>query len=98
MDILNSLIDNLEEALLILDNEGRMLLFNEAAAELNKSLFPKPFEHGDHFINSTNFEMSLAINDVIQHIHKKKAAEKHFTEHKNHNATIVSLEFTFVPV
>src|SRR5258706_148363 len=98
MDILNSLIDNLEEALIILDNEGRVLLFNEVAAELNKSLFPKPFEHGDHFINSTNLEMSLAINDVIQDVHKKKAAEKYFEELKNHNGTIVSLEFNFVPV
>ncbi|MBI1767295.1 MAG: PAS domain-containing sensor histidine kinase [Bacteroidetes bacterium] len=98
MDILNSLIDNLEESLIILDKDGRVILFNEIAAELNKSLFTKPFQPGDHFINSTNLEMSLAIQDIIQDVRQRKTAEKYFAELKNHNGTLVSLEFNFVPV
>lgn len=98
MDILNSLIDNLDEALIILDNEGKVVLFNEVATELNKSLFTKPFQEGAHFINSTTLEVSLAIQDIIQEVHKKKVSEKYFTELKNHHGTFVSLEFNFIPV
>lgn len=98
MDLLNSLIDNLDEALIILDNEGRVLLFNEVAIELNKSLFIKPFEEGEPFANSINLEMRLAIGDVIQDVQKRKTAEKYFTEIKNHKGSFVSLEFNFVPV
>jgi len=32
MDVLNTLLDNLEEAIIILDKEGKVLLFNEVAA------------------------------------------------------------------
>ncbi len=98
MDILNSLLDNLDEALIILDNEGRVLLFNEVAVGLNRSLFTQPFQHGDHFTDSINLEMSLAIRDIIQDVHKRKTAEKYFSELKNHNGTFVFLEFNFVPV
>lgn len=98
MDLLNSLIDNLDEALIILDTEGRVLLFNEVAIKLNKLLFIKPFEEGEPFVNSINLEMSLAIGDLIQDVQKRKTAEKYFTELKNHKGSFVSLEFNFVPV
>ena len=98
MDLLNSLIDNLDEALIILDREGRILLFNEVAVELNKDLFAIPFAEGDNFVNALNLETRLAVDSILEDIQQKKTSEKFFTELKNHRGVQVSLEFNFVPV
>lgn len=98
MDLLNSLIDNLDEALIILDREGKILLFNEVAIELNRNLFAKPFAEGDDFINALNLESRLAVDNILENVHEKKTSEKFFTEIKNLRGVQVSLEFNFVPV
>src|SRR5258706_1523193 len=98
MDLLNSLLDNLDESLIILDKEGKILFFNEVALKLSKSVLTQPFQVGKHLIDSTNLETSLVIRDIIQEIQLTKVPEKHFAEFKNQNGTIASLEFNFVPV
>jgi len=98
MDVYDSLLDNLDEALIILDKEGDVLLFNEAAEKLNQSLFTSPIQQGGHLISLTNLETSLAVEDIIREVQAKRTQEKYFTEIKNHRGTSVSLEFNFVPV
>jgi len=98
MDVLRTLLDNLEEALIILDPEGKILLFNEVAAKLSKSLLVKPFQEGTLLCDSMDHEMSLVVRDLIHEVHSKKTAEKHFAEFRNSNHSLTSLEFNFVPV
>src|SRR5258705_13401356 len=97
MDVLSSLLDNLDEALFILDNEGKILLFNKVAAELNNSFMIKPFQVGDYLTDSMNLETGLFFRDIIQETKLKKVAQKSFTEFENQN-TKVYMEFNFVPV
>src|SRR5258706_9384235 len=97
MDDLNSLLDNLDEALIILDNEGKVHLCNEVAAKLSQSLFLRPLQEGIHLIDSINSEMILTIGYILQEIKLKNEAEKYYAECKNHNGTTVFLEFNFVP-
>ncbi|HTH57534.1 MAG TPA: PAS domain-containing sensor histidine kinase [Cyclobacteriaceae bacterium] len=98
MNLLNTLIDNLDEALIILDREGKIVLFNEAAVELNKNLFVKPFAEGEDFVNALDLESRLAMDSILESVQEKKTSEKYFTEIKNHRGVQVSLEFNFVPV
>ncbi len=98
MDFLNSLIDNLNEALIILDNEGKIILFNDVASELNKSAFLRPFHEGNYFSDAVDPETSLAVEEIIRSTGHKKNTEKYFTELKNQYGSLVSLEFNFVPV
>jgi len=98
MDVLNSLLDNLDEALFILDKEGKILLFNEKAIKLNKSLMIKPFHVGDYLVDSMDLKTSLLVRDIIQEIKLKKAPENHFSELANQNEVKISLEFNFIPV
>jgi len=98
MDLLNSLIDNLDEALIVLDRNGKVLLFNEVAVELNKNLFAKPFAEGEDFVNALNLESRLAVDNILDDIQEKKTSEKYFTEIKNPRGVQVALEFSFVPV
>ena len=97
MDILHSLIDNLDDALVILDDEGRVLLFNEVATELSISLFTKSFTKGEHFADTVTLEISLACRELIESVQKSRNSEKYFTELKNRNGASVSLEFNFIP-
>ena len=97
MNVVDTLLDNLDEALIILDNEGKVLFCNEVAAKLSETLFTKPFQQGSPFIDSTNLETGLIIRDIIQEVQVKKLREKHFAEFRNQNGTMVSLEFDFMP-
>jgi PAS domain S-box-containing protein len=96
--VLNSLLDNLDEALFILDKEGKILLFNEVAVKLNHSLKFKPFHLGDHLVDSMDLKTSLHMRDMIQEIKLKKEPEKSYEEFVNRNGEKVSLEFNFIPV
>src|SRR5882762_4134189 len=92
MDVLDSLLNNLDESLFILDKEGKILLFNEVAVELNKALMIKPFHVGEYLADSMNLETSLQIRDIIQEIKLRKAPEKSFAEFTNKNGAKVPLE------
>ena len=98
MDVLDSLIDNLDEALFILDQEGKILLYNEVAVEMNRSLVTKPFHVGDNLIDSMGLEKGLFIRDAIHEIKLTKEPEKSFIEFTNKYGVKVPLEFNFVPV
>jgi PAS domain S-box-containing protein len=97
MSFLNSLIDNLDEALIILDKEGKILLINKVATELNKSVFQKPFVEGDYLVNCLDKETSQAVLEIIQR-NEQNQPEKYFADLKNHQGPVISLEFNFVPL
>ena len=98
MDVLSSLLDNLDEALFILDKDGTILLFNKVATELDKSFIVKPFRAGDHLTDSLNLETSLFIRGIIQETKLRKEPAKSFVDYTNHHGAKVYLEFNFVPV
>jgi PAS domain S-box-containing protein len=98
MDVLNSLLDNLDEALFILDKDGTILLYNKAAAALNHSLFVKPFHWGDSLIDCANLETSLFIRDLLHTVIQTKEPTKTIAEFAPPNEAKVYLEFNFIPV
>jgi len=98
MDVLSSLLDNLDEALFILDREGKILLFNKVAAELDESFMVKPFQAGDYLTDAMNLETSLFTRDIIQEIKLRKEPAKSYADFTNRNGAKIYLEFNFVPV
>ena len=89
--------DSLDDALIILDNEGIILLANEAAKKLSREFF-EPFDIGAPLIASKNLEASFIIKNIIEEVQLKRTPEKYFTEIKSLNGTRAFLEFNFAPV
>ena len=98
MDVLSSLFDNLDEALVILDSEGKILLFNEVALKLSKTILLEPIKEGNNIADLTDIKTSLFIREIIQEIQQKKTPERYFTEATNTNGVRLSLEFNLIPV
>jgi len=98
MDVLSSLFDNLDEALIILDSGGKVLLFNEVALNLSKTLLLKPLTENSNIADLTDIKTSLFVRELISEIKQKKVPERHFTEATNANGTLLSLEFNLIPV
>jgi len=98
MDILSSLFDNLDEALVILDGEGKILLFNEVALKLSKTILLEPVKEGSNIADLTDIKTSLFIREIIQEIRQKGTPERYFTEVTNANGVRLSLEFNLIPV
>ncbi len=91
-----AIFDYLDEALVILDSDGVILLFNEAALKLSQALF-KPFQNGVPLMASTNLETSLVIKNIIEEVALNRNPGKHLASVRNHNGSMVFLEFNFVP-
>jgi len=98
MDVLSSLFDNLDEALIILDSGGTILLFNEVALKLSKTLLLKPLNEGSNIADLTDIKTSLFIRELILEIQQKKVPERYFTEATNTDGVTLSLEFNLIPV
>jgi len=98
MDVLSSLFNNIEEALLILDSGGKILLFNEVALKLSKTLLVKPLIEGSNIVDLTDIKSSLFIREVIQEIQQKKTPERYFRETTDTNGALLVLEFNLIPV
>jgi len=98
MDVLSSLFDNIDEALLILDSGGKILLFNEVALKLSKTLLVKPLIEGSNIADLTDIKTSLFIREVIQEIQQKKTPERYFRDTIDTNGALLALEFNLIPV
>jgi PAS domain S-box-containing protein len=92
-----AIFDYLDEALVILDCDGIVLLFNEAAAKLSQGLF-KPIRKGGPLNASTNLETSLIIKNIIEEVELTRTPGKHLSRVRNRNGSMVFLEFNFVPI
>lgn len=99
MDFLDSLLNNIDEAVIITDPTGRILLFNEPALIQNNMLeATKPLKEGEYLINVSNPKRRKVISGIIKELNTKKQNEKSFVEYRNRQGATVYLDHNFVPV
>lgn len=98
MEVLSSLLDNLDEGLLILDKEGKILFFNKVAIAFSRTLAITPFQPDGYLLDSLGLETRELLREVLQEIKRKETPEKTFAEVRNQNGVILSFEFNFIPV
>ena len=98
MDVLKDILDNLSDAIIVIDPAGEILLYNKEALRIQKSISDKPLETGESFLDLQNPERSGIISEVIKTLKRQKKTIKNFAEFKTVSTASVFLEMTFVPV
>ncbi|MEK6783391.1 MAG: PAS domain-containing sensor histidine kinase [Bacteroidota bacterium] len=99
MDLLNSILDNIDEGIIIIDTEGKILFFNEVAINKSKAVsINKPLQLGERLEDTVSPHRKEIICEMINEIKLKKQSNQTFAEYTNNLGTTVYLETTFVPV
>lgn len=98
MDILNSILNNIDEALIVTDGGGKILFFNDVALRLSKEVLEKPLMMGDNMVHIVSRTRREIVGEIIREVQSKKLPEKSFAEYLNRQGTTLYLEFNYVPV
>jgi PAS domain S-box-containing protein len=98
LDFLDSILSNIDEALIVMDSRGRILFFNEVALNLSKEILEKPLKEGDNMVQVVSRSQKEVVREIIRAIELKKQTERSFAEYPNRQGTTLYLEFHYVPV
>jgi len=97
LDFLNSILNNIDEALIVTDSKGEILFFNEVALNLSKEVLDKPLQVGDNMVQVSSQTHKEMVREIIRGVELKKDAQKYFAEYTNRQGTTIYLEFNYVP-
>jgi PAS domain S-box-containing protein len=98
LDILNSILNNIDEALIVTDGNGKILFLNEVAINLGTEILERPLAIGDDMSQIVSRTQTEIAGEIIREMQVKKSPEKSFAEYKNQHGSTLFLEFNFVPV
>jgi PAS domain S-box-containing protein len=98
MDILNSILDNIDHSVIITNRSGEMLFFNKEAAEISRALHPKPLQIGENILSYVAKERKHAVDEIFSALNTKKESLKSYAEYTQLNGLTMHLELKYVPV
>lgn len=98
MDVLKDILDNLSDSIIIVEPNGQIVLFNNEALRIQKSISEKPIQIGEYFTELVSEERRQTVNDILKTLRRQKKAVKNFAEYNTPFGTHVFLEVNFVPV
>lgn len=98
MDFLGSILNNIDEALIVTDGRGKMIFFNDVALNMSKELLEKPLKEGDDLFQLVSYVGNEIVHEIVHEIQLKKTPDKSFAEYVNRQGTTAYLESSYVPV
>lgn len=98
MDVLKDILDNLNESLIVIDSYGQIVLFNNEAERIQKSVSEKALCIGAHFCELVSDDRRPVVEEILKTIKRQKKTVKNFAEYYTPFGTSVYLEVSFVPV
>lgn len=98
MDVLKDILDNLTDSVIILEPNGQIVLFNNEALRIQKSISEKPIQIGGYFPELVSEEGRQTVVDILKTMKRQKKPVKNFTEYQTPFGTTVFLEVNFVPI
>jgi PAS domain S-box-containing protein len=98
MDVLKDILNNLNDSIVIIDPGGQIVLFNNEAERIQKSISDKPILVGCYLTDLVNGERAKVINDVLKTVRRQKKPLKNFVEYRTPFDTSIFLEVNFIPV
>ncbi|MGC1240695.1 MAG: ATP-binding protein [Chryseosolibacter sp.] len=98
MEELKDILDNLNESVIRIDGNGQVVLFNNEALRIQKSIAGTPLLLGGHFTALVGEHHSQTFTDIIKTVKRQKKPIKNFAEYQTASGSTVSLEYNFVPV
>jgi PAS domain S-box-containing protein len=98
MDILNSILNNIDQSVIITDARGKMLFFNDEAVHISEALSKKPLELGHSLAEYASDTRRGVVTEIIAEINSKKENVKTWAEYTQLNGLNMYLELNFIPV
>lgn len=98
MDFLNSILNGIDEGIIVIDTEGRVLFFNEVAIIKSKVIpLTKPLQVGERLQDIVSLDRKENVHEIINEIKLKKQSIRIFSEYINKIGTTIYLDTTYVP-
>lgn len=98
MDLINSILDNIDEAVIVSDPNSKILFFNSVALNLSPVILETPLRAGDHLIDNVKKTRKEIVANIFKEIRIHKQPEKSFAEYTNQQGTTLYIEFNYIPV
>lgn len=98
MNLLHPVIDSIEEAIVIVDDAGKILLFNKAAARLNKELVSTGLQKGMYLWEATHPERKETVKEIIDTVRVGQHSYRTFVEFENPSGATSYLDFNYQPI
>lgn len=98
MNVLKDILDNLTDSIVIIDSHGQIVLCNNEALRIQKSICNKPIVIGSYFIDLVSEERRPIVTEILKTLKRQKKPVKNFVEYNTQFGTSVFLEVNFIPV
>ncbi len=98
MDVLKDILDHLNDSVIIIDGYGQIVLYNNEAQRIQKSLSEKPIGIGAFFADIADEPHRQRITDILETLKKHKKPVRDFAEYETPFGSRVYLEMNFIPV
>lgn len=98
MDVLKDILDNLNDGIVIVDPSGQVVLFNNEALRIRKSISDQPLTVGRHITDFVPESRRVAVIDILKSIKRQKKSIRTSSEYRTCHGGSVFLETHFVPV
>src|SRR5688572_19903128 len=98
MDILGSILNNVDHSVIITDRDGSLLFFNREAEQTAASLNKYPLKLGEPLLSYASRERRKIIRDIIADLTRHKRSVKSLAEYKQLNGLPMHLELNYTPI
>lgn len=98
MDILNSILNNIEQSVIITDKAGDMLFFNKEALHIVSTLNKNVLRLGENLVTYASTERKKAVSEIFSELTLKKESVKTWAEYTQLNGLTMYLELNYIPV
>jgi PAS domain S-box-containing protein len=98
MDILDSILDNIDQSVIITKRGGEMLFFNKEAVHTVGTLNKKPLRVGENILSYISAERKETVAEILQEMEVRKETVKTWAEYTQLNGLTMHLELSYIPV
>lgn len=98
MDILNSILDNIDQSVIITKDNGEVVFFNKEAADIINSLQQKPLQVGENILSYSQPDGTKIVDGILTDIKDRKKSIKTWAEYTQLNGLTMHLELNYIPV
>lgn len=98
MDIVASILNNIDQSLLITDRDGGLLFFNREAIHTIGMVNKKPLRIGESIVTYASRERKKIVLETLQELSQRKQSVKTWAEYTQLNGLTMHLELNYVPI
>jgi PAS domain S-box-containing protein len=98
MDILDSILDNIDQSVIITNREGKLLFFNNEATHTLSTLTDKTLKLGENLLSYISKDRKKIVNQIFNDLATKKQSIKSWAEYTQLNGLTMHLEVNYIPV